>query len=1376
MTDFGLNRRLSTTLRVIAFVVGFMACIVPQLVHGQGMGLPFQASSGSVQGVSNSPRRGFGAQFTGGHMAGDTVGRSDSVTYIGLMPYMRSNNTMFFGDGRLARGNRGGVAWNFGGGVRQYLPATDQVFGLNAYADFDEMNDVHFEQFGFGAELLGKWWDARANVYNPSGKDSALIGIGSVPNSSVFVDNSITFQSASTSLRVLRGYDAELGFQIPGKIPQKFDVKLFGGGYWYDGGPTDNVAGFRLRAEARPAPFLGLNLQVSDDEVFHTSVAFNAEISFGGMKRGWDIPKNQFHRLTDRIRRNLTMVTAQSTVFATVTDPVNSASGVALNILHVNSDPITPVSGALGSVNNPFETMNAALNASNDHDLIFVHAGSTFDESISIDDTIRVLGEGFIPDPSNPLTGRFVEHTVNVPGIDGDVVLPASPTLDPDGRGPLAPLQIARPELTRVANQDAVILTNNLTSSITEFSGFVLNAPGGRGLFIDRVNSGVIRDNTIYGAAGDGVFLNDVDGVFSFVNTEILNSEAVGLHVQGVRGDIVRAPQITFTSEIPGVSGVDDTVDPRYGQIVVNKTVGASTALAGTRSLLVDNLEAGFLNMTGSSIDDGDSQNGLAGGGIEITDSSGNVTIDNANINGAGITIGSNPDLATGTTTFSNTVRPLTSITNSPGDAVNITSLGDGGRVTFRELDIEGAIQDGLSFNSIAGDVRFIDNVTMDAIGRDGVFFDSTAATGSVTFAGNLAVDAAGRNGITISNNALGSLFDVSGATTIGNGGGTVGSSILIGTPGAKDTTTKDFSTVRFSGPTDINNRGAGTNATVGIEIANADGDITFNGRTGVTNQTGSLAPGVDIQNSDGNIFFENLNISQGENVVGAAAGLQMANNGTVPTPLPDAPGVNIIIENLDVQTNSGIGLRGVDNVGVSIRDGSIDSTGESAVDVNNSGLFAGDPNSSVSRMTFESVSSDTPADLAAGGTGTGILLRDLGQNSIFTVTGGDDPSPGTGGVITGATGAGVALSNAAIVRLAGMDLDDNNVGVNSGTNADVAIAPLLLDNDLRLDINNRLELESTSIRNSTTYAVFGTDILNLDIRNSTILANGTQAGDESAINLNYTDRFDLNLESTTTVDDPGVPFTIVMQNNSFVHEAGTVVSITQQVDAREAHLEFDFFENSVQITAPANAADAFDHGIDLTWDGPMRLNFVGNDFSMDGGSQTAFLIDATSSTDELLFNMDRNNINAFGANSIGLDLTTGSGQSTVGVENNVFDSDAGGGTGLMFDMGRNSDMVVSFNRIVESQGDGTGILFQPIAAPALIEMNGNEIEMASFGTFEEGIIFRSVAGPIFLRGSITNTVTLTNPSIFEGFELPWRVQPADEFRGQILINGIPVP
>lgn len=65
---------------------------------------------GSASEVRDYNRDGFGMQFRGGHWAGGSVGRAQSVSYINLTPYFNVDDGLFFSDSRLVMATR--ASWH----------------------------------------------------------------------------------------------------------------------------------------------------------------------------------------------------------------------------------------------------------------------------------------------------------------------------------------------------------------------------------------------------------------------------------------------------------------------------------------------------------------------------------------------------------------------------------------------------------------------------------------------------------------------------------------------------------------------------------------------------------------------------------------------------------------------------------------------------------------------------------------------------------------------------------------------------------------------------------------------------------------------------------------------------------------------------------------------------------------------------------------------------------------------------------------------------------------------------------------------------------------------------------------------------------------
>ena len=214
----------------------------PQLA-AQGLSESSLGPSGSAGGeIVESNRDGIGFSARGGHSAGDTVGRNQSVTFIGFTPYASiGDNGLLFGDARLSYGNEGELAWSYGGGYRHYIQSWDTVVGGYGYFDRDRLTGADFRQWSIGAELLADRWEARGNWYQPFRERSDQVGSQIDPNSVSFVDQNIQFTPINTFSEALEGFDAEIGWLLPGDFAERIDLRGFGGGYWYRG---EGIPGF----------------------------------------------------------------------------------------------------------------------------------------------------------------------------------------------------------------------------------------------------------------------------------------------------------------------------------------------------------------------------------------------------------------------------------------------------------------------------------------------------------------------------------------------------------------------------------------------------------------------------------------------------------------------------------------------------------------------------------------------------------------------------------------------------------------------------------------------------------------------------------------------------------------------------------------------------------------------------------------------------------------------------------------------------------------------------------------------------------------------------------------------------------------------------
>ncbi|MEQ9410860.1 MAG: inverse autotransporter beta domain-containing protein [Fuerstiella sp.] len=1317
-------RHCVTMLCLAAAITGTAATAVAQ---------PETAPSGAAGGVIDVNRQGLGFAARAGHVAGGTVGRDESASLFNLSPYVNVGNGLLFGDARLTYANEGGLAWSFGGGYRHYVTAWDAVLGGYAYADRDSITGAHFKQWSVGAEILANGWEARGNIYETYGNQSRQTGSRVAPGSAVFVGNNVEFSRINTFAEALSGFDAEIGWLLPGELSERFDIRAFGGGYYYEGTGVPGFTGFSTRLQTDIGDWLELGLKLTDDEVFHTNVSFSAIVHMGGFSSQEHTSRSAMQRMAEPVRRNLNIaaVTTDVTVGGQI---ANNANGTPLTIVHVNSN--APVGGT-GTVDNPFNQLSAGLGVPG-ADVVFVHAGSNFnsapDNVVVLGDDVSLFGEGLVRVTTQ--TGSFIENrkVVNTVLLDeiGEFVLPDSPTFaadlasfGPDPFGPLAaatPLDplLLRPTLSATAG-DAVTLGNN-----SRLGGFILEAPTGHGVVIDGVSGTNVRDTLISNAGGSGILIQNtiVGSSTTILDTIISGAAGPAFHVNGGAGNI-------------GFNASSNGLDPAYGAIINSSQ----------EAVLIENRVGGTVNMVGSTIDD-DGGTGVVIRGTVANPTLGNIVIDNANIENSTAT-GISVTNATGNITFRNSVNAATSIDNATGDSVLIDGLTDGSVMTFENLNITNPNLGGINIDNLGGTFTFTQNLTIGAPGPTAVAAPAISvanslSTGVVSFGQAVTVNGSLGRGIELVNNAAGSSFTINGQKSVT--GAAAESLAIINNAG----------TVRMNNGTRISQRGD-----IGILIDNSTGPITFLTTTTVLNENVVDPTAVQISNSESFVRFENLQIDNAQ----AGGGVNLLNN------IAGANGpATLIFSNTDITSVNGVGFGGDNNTSIRVDDGTITSLAAAGVNLSNSGI----------NITLESVNSTGSPDF-----GISLVETNVMPNlNTFTVTGDTSiVSFGTGGTISTAAIAGVNLQNAGEVTLVSMTFDDNNYGLfvrNSG---------LLPDDEQFLDLQFAQVLES-DVR-----GLDSENLSRLDITDSVFDDNGDLAGapnpdpngnvllvNRESVFLNYTER--LNDEDFTLFTQFDNPYEVNIERTTFVDNSDDIIVIRNDPFASDAYIDVNVSDSDFTMndTLDIDINDLDESAFDINWDGVARVNLFNNVVSMNGQdtaeSQTAFAIEMDSFTDELILDIVSNTIPiSVQPNAIGIDLTTEALSSNL-ISNNNFTFNGEESIGMEFDLGPNSETALLNNVLLFQNDGGTGMLFSMVEQPATFTISGNAIGLTdlALGTNEVGILFRTVVGTPNLQGALNNQIVLLNPGFIGGlFGVPTNIEidfAIPRANGQILING----
>ena len=1265
------------------------------------------AGSGAASGVIDSNQRGFGVSFRGGHVAGGTVGRNDSVSHISLTPYISIiENGLLFGDSRLIMNNNTDLAWSFGGGYRHYIPEWDVVVGGNSYYDQDRLTGAHLGQWGAGAELLANRWEARGNYYQTTGTTSALVGSTIDQNSVAFVGSNIQFTRIDNFAEGLKGFDSEVGFLLPGDLSERIDLRLFGGGYFYEGSNIDGFGGWSGRLQADIAKWLELGLKVTNDTVFDTTVSFNAAVHFGGFKSQEHTSRSAIQRFSEPVRRNLNVVTAQTGVAAPGQIATNPLNGLPFEVAHVNSNDLG--GPFLGTVEDPFNSLFTGLGSG--ADVVFVHAGSQFnalpDNVVNLAPGQQLLGEGLISDATG---NRLVVNTVTLGDGIGTINLPASPTFL------LNDFQLARPILSNSVG-NAVTLASD-----TQFSWFILQSPGGTGVFGNGVSNSIVNDVWIQNAGGKGIDLVNSTDVITIRNTIIDQAAGIGLHVRG--GDA----RIGFVS-------TSADLDPSYAAIFNSSD----------RAVLIEDMTGGSVNMFGSTIDD------AGGSGILIQNTSSDVTIDNASITGStdtGISILN----SSGSYTFRDTLRQETLVDGATNDAILIDSLLAGGRVSFENLTVQNRNAAGINVTNNAGQISFggtqsVTNILPAAAGTAAaVSVTGSQAQSSTRFAGTLNINSPATNGagpgggIELTGNAAESVFS---AETV-NISGTQGDAIAI---------FSDASAATFGGPTTITNRGSR-----GIFVDNFSGGLAMNGRTSIDNPNNAPDSAFVVQDSSGGVGVESLGVV---NATGVDPAVFLERN----TGLLSFTDINV--DSINVT-----GFHGRDNDTIQIVNGIVSTTGARAVDIENSGV----------RISLEQVNSAASPDFGIRLVETN---RPAGFND-FKVTGDTTQQVfNSGGIIQGAGQSGVWMENAGQVRLDYVLLDDNQNGIevrNSGLLEDDDQSLQL--NFVEIQDSNvrgiyalnliQLDIRDSFFDNNGDDATLGAETLLTEydeIIESDNITRFSQSGNPYTVVM-FRNTITDNSTDAVVIGNRISAFGAVLGVN-LADNVFTLSDLTDPAGPAGA---------TPTTLDPANIYDpngVRDDAIVVEWNGPSFQTFTTNNITLNGAAaQHGFQIQTTSNSSpadlyelEIIGNTVISSVTGTGPGEhIGVNLDTSS-PSDIVITGNNLGFTGGNGTGFRFDLASQTVMNISNNTVIDDTNQGKGIIFDRVRAESLFIINGNFIELADNGTPREtGIRFNAVSGVVGLQGNLNNTVLLQGQGTF--FAMP-----NGSNNGQIIVNGVLVP
>ena len=217
---------------------------------------PSYGATGHAPGVANlapvlnqGPATPFGPQLNFELNWDDGLGYSGNYYRLNsLIPWhLVPNQSLLFADLSASVNEDGDPIFNFGGGYREYNEASNRIFGINGYFDYDTgrfNND--WKRAGIGIESLGKYLDFRANGYFVSGTDSTLLSSTEINNCSL-VGHNILVTTEEVRDNAYSGFDAEVGGPLP--FIGRYGMNGYVGGFYLDNDDGEEAIGLSLRGE-----------------------------------------------------------------------------------------------------------------------------------------------------------------------------------------------------------------------------------------------------------------------------------------------------------------------------------------------------------------------------------------------------------------------------------------------------------------------------------------------------------------------------------------------------------------------------------------------------------------------------------------------------------------------------------------------------------------------------------------------------------------------------------------------------------------------------------------------------------------------------------------------------------------------------------------------------------------------------------------------------------------------------------------------------------------------------------------------------------------------------------------------------------------------
>jgi len=574
------------------------------------------------------------------------AGYEDGFTsFEGFFPITQTpGSNLTFAEGRFLLQNNSAIGFNALVGYRHFSESQDRVYGGYLAYDYRETGNNTFNQIGLGFETLANDFDLRINSYIPVGQTRQLVSSQNAGLS--FSGNSLVFNTLQRFEAAAFVIDAEVGRELV-PLGRSGSLRGYAGLYLVGAQGSPSVLGVKGRVEVLPTDSFNLGLSVQNDDLFDTRVVFSVGVNFpGSAPRGGTPISRNYNRMGESVVRNSAIVVADSNIEGQTVNvtqqAINAATGQPYRFLHV----IAGGTGTAGTVEQPFGTVQAALAAAGNRDVVYIRGSGV--------ETANAL---IVPPGVNILTNRLVTQTPDpVVQVGGPVNLPVNPVpLEPGAVYTINANSISTLQNSTVIgpnfNIAVVTLGNNSTvSDVTTTNSIaiagnnstvaraIINNPAGPGIQANGVNNLTLQNNTINNPQGVGINLINTTGNVNVTGNTVNGTAGVnsGFVLNNNAGNV----NLNLANNSFNNTGSNGIVVSLTGTAVGNANITNSNA-SGNATFGLFLQAASTAQLTFNVANGSYTNNGTApttGGGISV------LALDSSQINGT----------ITGTTTSNN--------------------------------------------------------------------------------------------------------------------------------------------------------------------------------------------------------------------------------------------------------------------------------------------------------------------------------------------------------------------------------------------------------------------------------------------------------------------------------------------------------------------------------------------------------------------------------------------------------------------------------------------------------------------------------------------------------------------------------------------------